>query len=74
MARWSAPTTASTATISAEGDTLVEFQVADNAGNVSDWSAPAEVRIDQHGADGERFRRILRLAEAQLGGGHTRRD
>ena len=44
---WSAPTTASTATISAEGDTLVEFQVADNAGNVSDWSAPAEVRIDR---------------------------
>ena len=44
---WSGTTTASTAAISAEGDTLVEFQVADNAGNVSDWSAPAEVRIDR---------------------------
>ncbi len=44
---WLGPFTASTATITTEGDTLVEFQVADNAGNVSDWSAPAEVRIDR---------------------------
>ncbi len=39
--------TGSTATISVEGDTLVQFQVTDNAGNTSSWSGSAEVRLDR---------------------------
>lgn len=63
-ASWSTPTTGTTAAVTAEGVTLVQFRATDAAGNVSAWSAATaggsgSVRIDrtapgvsQSGADG----------------------
>ena len=44
---WQPAVTATSATITREGSTLVEFRVSDNAGNQSVWSAPAEVHLDR---------------------------
>jgi hypothetical protein len=63
-ASWSSPTTGTSAAVTAEGVTLVQFRATDAAGNVSAWSAATagaagSVRIDrtapgiaQSGADG----------------------
>lgn len=49
---WSAPTPGASLTLTAEGETLVQFRATDGAGNVSDWTAAASggagsVRIDR---------------------------
>lgn len=49
---WSAPTVGSDASVTAAGETLVQFRAVDAAGNASDWvpAAPADastVRIDR---------------------------
>ena len=51
-ATWSAPTAGPDATISDEGETLIEFRAVDVAGNLSDWTptppnATGTVRIDR---------------------------
>jgi hypothetical protein len=43
---WSAPTAGSTLIVSAEGETLVQFESVDNAGNQSAW-VQATARIDR---------------------------
>jgi hypothetical protein len=43
---WNAPTSGSSVTIAAEGQTLVRFQAVDGAGNTSGW-IQATVRIDR---------------------------
>jgi hypothetical protein len=61
---WSAPQSGSSVSVDADGETLVQFRAADDAGNVSAWSpaagtAAATIRIDRvapsvsvSGADG----------------------
>jgi hypothetical protein len=44
---WSAAASGATLTVSAEGETLIRFAAVDAAGNVSDWSPDATVRIDR---------------------------
>ena len=49
---WSAPATGTSTTVSAEGQTLVEFRATDNAGNVGAWApststAGSTVRLDR---------------------------
>ena len=44
---WQPVVTGTSATITREGSTLVEFRVSDNAGNQSAWSSPAEVHLDR---------------------------
>jgi hypothetical protein len=49
---WSSPVTGTSVTITAEGQTLVQFQAVDTAGNPSDWSpspgsAAGTVRLDR---------------------------
>jgi len=49
---WSAPSTAGSLDVTAEGQTLIEFRNVDNAGNTSAWTplppaAAATVRIDR---------------------------
>src|SRR5262249_6527749 len=45
-ATWSAPSAGASVTISVEGETLVRFRSADNAGNVSAWVGDT-ARIDR---------------------------
>lgn len=44
---WSAPVTGGALTVNAEGETLVQFQAIDAAGNASPWSATGTARIDR---------------------------
>jgi hypothetical protein len=49
---WGAPSPGATLTLTAEGETLVQFRATDGAGNVSDWTAASpggagSVRIDR---------------------------
>ena len=46
-ATWGAPTNGPSVTISAEGETQVEFRSTDVAGNSSAWSAPQLVMLDR---------------------------
>ena len=51
-ATWSTPSSGADASISSEGETLVEFRAVDGAGNVSDWTpippdTAGTVRIDR---------------------------
>ncbi|MFN8109215.1 MAG: hypothetical protein U0Y82_05115 [Thermoleophilia bacterium] len=44
---WSAPATGAPVTVSAEGQTLVQFRAVDGAGNTGGWSASETARIDR---------------------------